>query len=287
MTPNKKELGLAFKRDAKAVADALEALGEEDALCLKSELEAGRPGKVVVDGKAVEVTAAMVAVKRQQKRLAGRSFVPSVIEPSFGIGRILYCVFEHAYYTREGDDTRAVLRFTPLVAPVKATVFPLVQKEQLNALAARISGALTAAGLSNIIDTTGNTIGKRYARTDEIGVPFAITVDFQALEEGTVTVRERDSMAQVRTGVVFAGGGIGRVDGLFKCAILFNSSAHTHTLFHTFIHTLTHKQQIRVPVDDIAGVIRSLVDATAAWADVAAKYPAVEAKAAADGEAAD
>lgn len=285
MTPNKKELGLAFKRDAKAVADALEALGEEDALCLKSELEAGRPGKVVVDGKAVEVTAAMVAVKRQQKRLAGRSFVPSVIEPSFGIGRILYCVFEHAYYTREGDDTRAVLRFTPLVAPVKATVFPLVQKEQLNALAARISGALTAAGLSNIIDTTGNTIGKRYARTDEIGVPFAITVDFQALEEGTVTVRERDSMAQVRC---FCWKGVLGSRAAFSSVRSYSAvSAHSHTLFHNLVHTLTHKQQIRVPVDDIAGVIRSLVDATAAWADVAAKYPAVEAKAAADGEAAE
>ena len=198
MTPNKKELGLAFKRDAKAVADALEALGEEDALCLKAELEAGKSGKVVVDGAAVDVTAAMVDVKRQRKKLAGRAFVPSVIEPSFGIGRILYCVFEHSYYTREGDETRAVLRFPPLVAPVKATVFPLVQKEGLNALAAKISASLTAAGLSSIVDTTGNTIGKRYARTDEIGVPFAVTVDFQALEEGSVTVRERDSMAQVR-----------------------------------------------------------------------------------------
>lgn len=388
MTPNKKELGLAYKRDAKAVADALEALGEEDAMCLKvraapslrwalgstrqavvlgqaggrlqalskapgarnvsrlianqsanmnrcrsppqSDLDAGKPGKVVVDGKALEVrtwltsavcisrpcavrlspalllralssalrltpllqtnqvTAPMVEIKRQQKRLAGRNFIPSVIEPSFGIGRILYCVFEHSYYTREvgafcrthplralrgrdsrtqtlavhgkeqrrsgrhipppshpqGDEARAVLKFTPLVAPVKATVgcpalgclswvglshglsrqcaciqaqprpppppqvFPLVQKEQLNVLAAKVSArwegvfgnllgiwpwlscfpdlpapcshaegglsshralcfpscqtpSLTAAGLSNLIDTTGNTIGKR------------------------------------------------------------------------------------------------------------------------------
>jgi hypothetical protein len=64
----------------------------------------------------------MVDIKRQTKKLAGRSFIPSVIEPSFGIGRILYCVFEHSYYTREGDESRAVLKFTPLVAPVKATV---------------------------------------------------------------------------------------------------------------------------------------------------------------------
>jgi glycyl-tRNA synthetase len=91
-----------------------------------------------------------------------------------------------------------VFKFTPLVAPVKATVFPLLQKDALNAKASVISAAMTAAGLSNIIDTTGNTIGKRYARTDEIGVPYAVTVDFETIEgDGSVTLRERDTMAQV------------------------------------------------------------------------------------------
>lgn len=91
-----------------------------------------------------------------------------------------------------------MFRFTPLVAPTKATVFPLVQKDGMNAKAAEISTALRAAGLSNIIDTTGTTIGKRYARTDEIGVPFAVTVDGQTLEDGTATIRERDSTMQIR-----------------------------------------------------------------------------------------
>ena len=97
-----------------------------------------------------------------------------------------------------GSDARTVFSFPPLVAPTKATVFPLLQKAALNDVAGRISGALTAAGLSNLVDTTGNTIGKRYARTDEIGVPYAVTVDFQSLDDDTVTLRERDSMAQVR-----------------------------------------------------------------------------------------
>lgn len=69
--------------------------------------------------------------------------------------------------------------FNPLVAPVKTTVFSLVQKEELNKVAQELSAALTAAHVSNLIDTGGTTIGKRYARTDEIGVPFAITVDFK------------------------------------------------------------------------------------------------------------
>ena len=56
-----------------------------------------------------------------------RSFTPAVIEPSFGIGRILYCVFEHCFYTREGDEQKAVFRFTPVTAAIKCTVFPLLQ----------------------------------------------------------------------------------------------------------------------------------------------------------------
>jgi glycyl-tRNA synthetase len=85
-----------------------------------------------------------------------RKFIPSVIEPSFGVGRIIYCMFEHCYYNRDGDDKRTVFRFTPVVAPVKATVFPLVAKPELNALANDIASKLTKAGLSSIVDTTGS-----------------------------------------------------------------------------------------------------------------------------------
>lgn len=86
----------------------------------------------------------------------GRSFIPSVVEPSFGIGRIMYCMFEHAYYAREQDAQRTVFAFTPVVAPTKATVFPLVQKPDLVQTAREVSAALRKAGVSNIIDTTGN-----------------------------------------------------------------------------------------------------------------------------------
>ena len=84
-----------------------------------------------------------------------RTFIPSVIEPSFGVGRIMYCMFEHAFYHREGDEKRTVFRFQPVVAPFKATVLPLLQKESMNALAQEVSTQLTRAGLYNVIDTTG------------------------------------------------------------------------------------------------------------------------------------
>ena len=123
--------------------------------------------------------------------------MPSVIEPSFGVGRIIYCMFEHCFDTRKGDEKRAFFHFKPVVAPVKATVFPLLQKPKFIDQAQAVAALLTAAGLSTIVDSTAASIGKRYARTDEIGVPFAVTIDHQTLEDSTITVRERDSTTQV------------------------------------------------------------------------------------------
>jgi len=69
--------------------------------CCTAALLAGKPGSVAAGGQKFDIQATMVEIKREKKKLAGRSFIPSVIEPSFGIGRIIYCVFEHSYYTRE------------------------------------------------------------------------------------------------------------------------------------------------------------------------------------------
>eukprot|EP00889_Picochlorum_renovo_P008675 jgi/Picre1/35705/NNA_003165.t1 len=107
-------------------------------------------------------------------------------------------MFEHCYYIREGDERRTVFKFTPIAAPIKVTIFPLLARSELIEKAEDIARELRRAGLSNSVDSTGTTIGKRYARTDEIGVPFAITVDFDTLEDGSVTIRDRDTTAQVR-----------------------------------------------------------------------------------------
>lgn len=197
---NKRAVGGAFKKDAKAVQTALEGLAEPEVEALQAAIAANGSGEVATEAGPFSVTAEHVEIKKVTVKRAGRNFVPSVIEPSFGVGRIIYALFEHSYYQREGQgsEARTVFRFTPLVAPVKSTVFPLLQKEQFNSVATEICADLRKSGLSSIVDTTGASIGKRYARTDEIGVPFAVTVDHQTLADSTVTVRERDSMAQVR-----------------------------------------------------------------------------------------
>ena len=176
-------------------------MAEAEALELAAKLAAGGAVKLALEGgESVDITQAHVKIEKATKTVAGRSITPGVIEPSFGIGRILYCLLEHSFYWREEDDQRMVLRLTPLVAPIKATVFPLQNDERFQSRVQRIATELTAAGIYNKVDTTGASIGKRYARTDEIGVPFAVTVDHKTLEDDTVTLRERDSTAQARKG---------------------------------------------------------------------------------------
>ncbi|GKU96283.1 hypothetical protein SLEP1_g9531 [Rubroshorea leprosula] len=202
IAPVKKELGLAFKGNQKMVVEALEAMNEEEAMGMKDALAS----KGEVDfyictlGKNVVIKKNMVSISKEKKKEHQRVFTPSVIEPSFGIGRIIYCLYEHSFYMRSskaGDEQLNVFRFPPLMAPIKCTVFPLVQNQQYEEVAKHISKSLTAAGISHKIDITGTSIGKRYARTDELGVPFAITVD----STSSVTIRERDSKDQIRVTV--------------------------------------------------------------------------------------
>ncbi|KAI3902677.1 hypothetical protein MKW92_050918 [Papaver armeniacum] len=100
----------------------------------------------------------------------------------------------HRSKRKAGDEQLNVLNFPPVVAPFECTVFPLVRNPKYEAVAKQISNDPTTAGISHRNDITGTSIGKRYARTDELGVPFAVTVDTTT----TVTIRERDSKDQIR-----------------------------------------------------------------------------------------
>ncbi len=131
-------------------------------------------------------------------------FTPSVTEPSFGIGRILYSLLEHNFYQRDGDEQRVVFGFRPNVAPIKCIVLPISSNAELCSIVYRIRNELTDGGIYSKSDTSSVSIGRRYARYDEIGVPFGITVDFDTISDGCVTVRERDSTAQIRLSIAAA-----------------------------------------------------------------------------------
>ncbi|KAJ1680162.1 Glycine--tRNA ligase 1, mitochondrial [Spiromyces aspiralis] len=198
---NKKKFGPQFKKDAKVVTDYLESRTEcelED-LAAKMAANGGSATFIVPDGREFTVNGDLVEIKKVTVKEHIRKYTPNVIEPSFGIGRILYSLLEHSYYTRPEDVQRGVMGFSPLVAPFKCLVLPLSNHTSFESPLLEIARQLRRLGVpARIDDSASASIGRRYARNDELGTPFAITVDFQTVDDGTVTLRERDSTKQIR-----------------------------------------------------------------------------------------
>jgi glycyl-tRNA synthetase len=128
-------------------------------------------------------------------KLGGKRFVPHVIEPSFGLDRLVYVALEYAYTKR---NKRKILSLPRDLTPIQASIFPLMNKDGLLEKADEVYHLLVNEGFTIDWDSSGS-IGRRYARADEIGTLLGITIDYQTLKDGTVTIRDRDSWLQVRS----------------------------------------------------------------------------------------
>lgn len=148
---------------------------------------------------------------RQHQEVSGRDlqytdpntnerYLPFVVEPSLGVDRTFLALLLDAYAEEEvRGETRVVLRLSPAVAPFQVAVLPLSKKPELMELARQVEHDLRGQFSTEYDDT--QSIGRRYRRQDEIGTPLAITIDFESLEDHAATVRDRDSMEQVRVGL--------------------------------------------------------------------------------------
>ena len=279
---NKKVLGKTFKREASKVVACLSELavssaegGPEASAAGKVEAQLAADGKVTVSdcNGSWEVTREMVKWTVSEKTVQEVKFRPSVIEPSFGIGRIMYALIEHSYAIREDEAAAAAaaaageektaekkkkqkkkkkdkkkeettvrnyFKFKPAIAPIKCALLPLSNHPSLMAPLDDLNKTITSFGISVKVDGSGAQIGRKYARMDEVGVPFAVVVDFNTVgyetaKDGCVTLRERDSM-----------------------------------------------QQIRLAMEEVPRVLRDLAEERILWDDLAAKYGLVGGDAARD-----
>ena len=131
---------------------------------------------------------------------ANDRYVPYVIEPSGGVDRSVLAFLIDAYDEEEVEgEKRTVLHLSPSLAPVKVAVLPLSRNERLTPLAKEVNRQLSSSFVTDYDDS--QSIGRRYRRQDEIGTPFCVTVDFESLDDKQVTVRDRDSLAQIRVPV--------------------------------------------------------------------------------------
>jgi glycyl-tRNA synthetase len=181
------KLGPAFKKEAAKVA---EVLSKTDPVEAEKVLK--QKGYFMLDD--YRILPEHVDIKHEKILERGRRFIPYVIEPTFGSDRLFYVAFEYAYRIR---DDRTLLSFPRDIAPVQVSVYPLMSKDGLPEKALELHKVLLDEGFVAEYDDAGS-IGRRYARADEAGIPLGITVDYDTLKDKTVTIRDRDTWKQVR-----------------------------------------------------------------------------------------
>ncbi|MEM4704833.1 MAG: glycine--tRNA ligase, partial [Candidatus Bathyarchaeia archaeon] len=181
------KLGPAFKKEAAAVSEMLSKAEPSEVEQSLKEKGYFMLGKYKILPEHVSITSEKTVER-------GRRYVPHVVEPSFGSDRLLYVALEYAYRVKED---RELLSFPRDIAPIQVGVYPLVSKDGLPEKAMHVYRMLVDEGLTVEYDEAGS-IGRRYARADEVGTPIGVTVDYDTLKEETVTVRDRDSWKQVR-----------------------------------------------------------------------------------------
>jgi glycyl-tRNA synthetase len=181
------KLGPVFKDEAQKIAQMLARENPEDVEASFREKGYYMLGKHKILPEYVEIT----HIKMEER---GRRFIPHVVEPSFGSDRLVYVTLEYAYRVK---NDRVILSFPRDIAPIQVGVYPLVSKDGLPEKALQVYKMLVDEGFTVDYDEAGS-IGRRYARADEAGIPLGITIDYETLKDETVTIRDRDTWRQVR-----------------------------------------------------------------------------------------
>ena len=191
--PDMAALGPEYGDEATAVAESLEALAAEDPAAFEADTV-----EVAVGDEPVTVPREVTGFEMTTETIQGEHLLPHVIEPSFGIDRLLYTVITHAYREDElSGEQRTYLELPAAIAPTFVGVFPLMVRDGLDDRAADLASDLREAGFAVAYDEAGS-IGRRYRRQDEVGTPYCLTVDYDTLDDETVTIRDRDTAAQRR-----------------------------------------------------------------------------------------
>lgn len=187
---NKKEIAKRLQKKMKEFIEHVNNISQEEII---QNLNEQNQLQIVFESEKYLLTAEKVVEK-----VFVENFVPGVIEPSFGIGRILYSLIEHSFYTRENDENRNVLGFTPSIAPVKCVIGSIINGKDYEQIITKIKGDLMRYNVRSKACFRNVSPGKKYSSWDEIGVPFFVTIDQLSLSDNQATIRERDSMKQVR-----------------------------------------------------------------------------------------
>lgn len=193
---NMKKFGPTFKGDSSKAKEILENTNPD---IIAEAFKENGEYTFTIDDNTYKIDESFVTFETVEEQIRGERIVPHVIEPSYGIDRIIYSTLLHAYTedTNDEGEKRAYLKIPAKIAPIKTSVLPLVNKEPLTTIADEIENKLRSHNIITQMDVSG-TIGRRYARADEIGIPYAITIDYDTIDDNSVTIRNRDTFKQIR-----------------------------------------------------------------------------------------
>jgi len=192
--PDMNKIGPKFKNKSPLILEKLKN-GEDIVFKGKDILLTIGDEKVIIDDGSY-------SIEEVEEEVHGEKIIPHVVEPSYGIDRILYCLLEQSYREEmlEDGETRIVLSFKAFMSPINVAVFPLLPKKELIEKSREVEELLKKCDLYVSYDDSGS-IGRRYRRHDEAGTPFCVTIDFETLDDNCVTVRDRDTMKQKRVNI--------------------------------------------------------------------------------------
>lgn len=182
-------VGPTFKSLAGDIKEEIEKLSAESTF----------PMDLVIDGNAVTIEEKHVKRIQVEQKISGEWFIPHVVEPAFGIDRLIWHALDHSYTeTEKSGEDYTILSLPKAISSIDVTILPLFEKDGIDTLAKELHIALCKnKNLVANYDGSGS-IGRRYARADEIGVPYCLTVDYDSLNDNTVTIRDRDTGDQKR-----------------------------------------------------------------------------------------
>ncbi|OAF67922.1 hypothetical protein A3Q56_04343 [Intoshia linei] len=197
---SKRNISRKYTSQTSNIVSKINAMSFDDKKQMCNEIEKIKFFNLKINKDVYQINSDMVSIKTEKFTIHIEDIHPHVIEPSFGIGRIMQALFEHSIRTRKDDENRTFLSLPVISAPYKCSVIPLSKHDDLIPVANLISTNLRKIHIAHRIETSSSSIGKMYARTDQLGIPYAVTIDFDSVRvsPSTVTIRERDSMEQIR-----------------------------------------------------------------------------------------
>lgn len=200
---NMKVFGNTFKKNASTYKDIIINLKNTNPILLDQFIENEQKDESTQINYAdisFIIDKSMIKITKSEKTISSEEFIPHIVEPSFGIDRLIYAVLNNSFWIRSEckDGTRTVLSLPHSISPYTYVILPLFNKDIILKYVGLVAAKLKQAHHNYKIDCSGASIGRRYSRMDEYGIPFALTIDYQTDKDQTITLRQRDTMQQIR-----------------------------------------------------------------------------------------